>query len=63
MKQFIICLALTVLLYYMGACLNQSYDPMFWGIGEGNVILFFLILVVWLAPLMLNYLNGDKNFQ
>ena len=63
MKQFLICLVLTIILYYMGACFNGAYDPMEWGTSEGTVILSFLILVVWIAPMMLNYLNGEKNFE
>jgi len=47
----------------MGACFNGAYDPMEWGTSEGTVILSFLILVVWIAPMMLNYLNGEKNFE
>ena len=63
MKQFIICLGITLLLYYIGACLNEEYDPMYWGASVGTVMLSFLILVVWIAPMMLNYLGGEKNFK
>lgn len=63
MKQFTICLGMTLLLYYIGACLNGAYDPMEWGTNVGTVMLSFFIVLVWIVPMMLNYLGGKKDFE
>lgn len=63
MKQFIICLGFTLMLYYIGAVLNGAYDPMEWGANEGTVILSVIFIFVWGVPITLNFLNGEQNFK
>lgn len=63
MKQFIICLGITLMTYFIGASLNGVFNPLEWKVNEGNLFLHIFFIVIWLCPIMLNYLNGEKNFE
>lgn len=63
MKQFIICFMLTIFLYLGGAMLEKSLNPMEWKNSMGDCILFIVIILVWIIPIYLNYMSGEKNFE
>lgn len=63
MKQFIICTFLSVLIYLCGSFISKSYNPMDWTNNEGTTFTIAFIVIVWLAPIMLNYLEGKENFK
>ena len=62
MKQFITCTVFTVLLYFIGCILAESFNPMEWQNKEATVYWGFFVLAVWFIPMMFNYLDGKENF-
>lgn len=63
MKQFLICLGLSLLAYFIGASLNGAFNPFVWKMNEGNLFLHVYLIAVWLCPMMINYLEGKPNFK
>lgn len=63
MKQFSVCLGLSILFYISGSFVGKSFNPMDWTSSEGTAILFCCIIFVWIAPITINYLNGEDNFE
>lgn len=62
MKQISICLLFTILIYLISSIVSSSFIPFEW--GEGSKMIFGIgLLVTWIAPIYLNYLNGDENFK
>ena len=57
------CLFFSLLVYYAGVCLGESYNPMHWFNKDGVFWFFMIEFVIWFFPVGLNNLNGDKNFQ
>ena len=68
MKQFITCLLLSVFFHFLASILGGSFNPMEWkqdteSAKLGTLMYLFFEMVIWIAPMMLNYLNGEENFK
>lgn len=63
MKQFIISLAISILFYILASIIGLSFNPMDWNNEVGRLMFGLFFMFIWLLPIMLNYLNGDKNFK
>lgn len=68
MKQFIACLLFTLLFHLLSSFLGGNFNPMEWGFETehqklGKMLYLFVQFCIWIVPITLNYLNGDKNFK
>ncbi len=62
MKQFMTCLLLSGLLYLISSVGAADFNPTHWA-GEGRFLFGLFIMVIWIIPILMNYLNGEENFE
>lgn len=68
MRQFIICLGLSVLFHLLSSLLGGSFDPTEWtreteGQRLGFIFYVFIMFCIWIVPMAFNYLNSEQNFK
>jgi NADH:ubiquinone oxidoreductase subunit H len=62
MKQFLICTLLTILLYLGGSAIICTFDMRMW-LPEGRFWFVMFTFFIWIFPILLNYINGEPNFE
>ncbi len=62
MKQFKICISLSLLFHLLCSILASSFNPFLWS-QEGKYWYLFFQMVIWVVPMFLNYLDGKEQFK
>ena len=57
-----ICLLLSAITHFLFSVGGSSFDPFEWQ-TDVKFPYVVIILVIWIIPIVINYLNGEENFQ
>ena len=63
MKQFLGCVVFSGGVHMLASFIGGSFNPFEWPSIEGRVFYAVSQIFVWLAPIMVNYLDGNPNFE
>ena len=63
MKTIKICIFLSILFYIGCSFVGLSFNPMEWKDEFGRAVFIFVLMAIWVFPISLSYLNGDKIFE
>ena len=63
MKQFLASFAFTFLIYVLASIIASDFNPLNWQNEEGKLWFCYLIVIAWVIPIFMNYLDGKPNFE
>jgi hypothetical protein len=62
MKQFLVCLLLSILTHFLFSVGGSGLNPFEW-ITDVKIPYVIIVLVIWIFPIVINYLDGNENFK
>jgi hypothetical protein len=62
MKQFTICLFLSLLTHFLFSVGGSSFNPFEWK-TDIKIPYSVIVLVIWIVPIVFNCLSDEENFK